>query len=275
MNAYNDIDDTQYNIDILYHLAKIADSAEQYKDVCNFMKQIIKKRQALTYKQRYLFAQAYKHLIIPLRRAYSTIIPSLNLISNNNKENPGNSEIKTQQSSQNTNNNNNNTSLLHQSIKDYQNNISNKIIIHCDEVIELCDILLKNALKNEISYRAQVFYIKLKADIYRYLCEIDSIDSNTTNNNNNAQICQELYLKAKNIATRHLDHIDIIYLSLALNYSVFCYEILDDVDQAHHIAKYAFDHAINELDSLNEDEYKDVTLILQLIRDNIILWQNK
>ena len=38
------------------------------------------------------------------------------------------------------------------------------------------------------------------------------------------------------------------------------------------MAKQVFDEAISELDSLNEDNYKDGTLILQLLRDNLTLW---
>lgn len=34
----------------------------------------------------------------------------------------------------------------------------------------------------------------------------------------------------------------------------------------------AFDDAIAELDTLNEDSYKDSTLIMQLLRDNLTLW---
>ncbi len=34
----------------------------------------------------------------------------------------------------------------------------------------------------------------------------------------------------------------------------------------------AFDEAIAELDTLNEDCYKDSTLIMQLLRDNLTLW---
>jgi len=42
--------------------------------------------------------------------------------------------------------------------------------------------------------------------------------------------------------------------------------------RACHLAKQAFDEAISELDSLNEDSYKDSTLIMQLLRDNLTLW---
>jgi len=59
---------------------------------------------------------------------------------------------------------------------------------------------------------------------------------------------------------------------LALNFSVFYYEILNSPDRACRLAKQAFDDAISELDSLNEDSYKDSTLIMQLLRDNLTLW---
>lgn len=38
------------------------------------------------------------------------------------------------------------------------------------------------------------------------------------------------------------------------------------------LAKAAFDDAITELDTLSEDSYKDSTLIMQLLRDNLTLW---
>merc|ERR1739847_163701 len=63
-----------------------------------------------------------------------------------------------------------------------------------------------------------------------------------------------------------------IRLGLALNYSVFYYEILQDPEKACELAKTAFDDAIAELDTLSEESYKDSTLIMQLLRDNLTLW---
>jgi len=64
-------------------------------------------------------------------------------------------------------------------------------------------------------------------------------------------------------------------LGLALNYSVCCYEILNLKDKACDIAKKAFDSAIEKLDTLNDNSYKDSTLIMQLLRDNLTLWTSE
>lgn len=42
--------------------------------------------------------------------------------------------------------------------------------------------------------------------------------------------------------------------------------------RADRLAKEAFDEAITGLDTLNEESYKDSTLIMQLLRDNLTLW---
>merc|ERR1711907_215976 len=65
---------------------------------------------------------------------------------------------------------------------------------------------------------------------------------------------------------------DPIRLGLALNYSVFHYEIQNAPEEACALAKKAFDDAIAELDTLSEESYKDSTLIMQLLRDNLTLW---
>jgi hypothetical protein len=53
------------------------------------------------------------------------------------------------------------------------------------------------------------------------------------------------------------------------------YEILKDKEKACDLAKTAFDQAISKLDQLSEESYKDSTLIMQLLRDNLTLWTSE
>lgn len=106
---------------------------------------------------------------------------------------------------------------------------------------------------------------------------------------------QQAYQEAFNISKKDMQPTHPIRLGLALNFSVFYYEILNTPEQACSLAKQvgdgaaraaaasvgpltqerrpsslqAFDEAIAELDTLNEDSYKDSTLIMQLLRDNL------
>merc|ERR1712174_107680 len=82
----------------------------------------------------------------------------------------------------------------------------------------------------------------------------------------------DAYQSATEVASADLPPTHPIRLGLALNFSVFYYEILNSPDQACHLAKQAFDDAIAELDTLSEESYKDSTLIMQLLRDNLTLW---
>merc|ERR1711924_372908 len=84
----------------------------------------------------------------------------------------------------------------------------------------------------------------------------------------NAQAAyKEATEKASELAPTHP-----IRLGLALNYSVFLYEVQSQQQEACTLAKQAFDAAIAELDTLDEESYKDSTLIMQLLRDNLTLW---
>ncbi|CAF1364593.1 unnamed protein product [Rotaria sordida] len=65
-----------------------------------------------------------------------------------------------------------------------------------------------------------------------------------------------------------------IRLGQALGFATFYYEILNARELACHLAKEAFDDALAELDTLNEDSYKDSISLMQLLRDNLTLWTN-
>ncbi len=80
------------------------------------------------------------------------------------------------------------------------------------------------------------------------------------------------YTAASDVATKELPSTHPIRLGLALNWSVFYYEILNAPERACQLAKQAFDDAIADLDNVSEESYRDTTLIMQLFRDNLTLW---
>ena len=112
---------------------------------------------------------------------------------------------------------------------------------------------------------SKVFYLKMKGDYYRYLAEVATGDQRTSV----VEESQKAYQEAFDISKGQMQPTHPIRLGLALNFSVFYYEILNAPDKACQLAKQAFDDAIAELDTLNEDSYKDSTLIMQLLRDNL------
>merc|ERR1711972_68551 len=87
-----------------------------------------------------------------------------------------------------------------------------------------------------------------------------------------AESAREAYEEAHALACKGLTVTHPVRLGLTLNYSVFLYEVLSKPDEACQMARTAFEDAIAELDRVPEDSYKDSTLIMQLLRDNLTLW---
>merc|ERR1719502_2578675 len=108
----------------------------------------------------------------------------------------------------------------------------------------------------------------MKADYYRYIAEFKEAAEKTKA----AESARMAYEAAHTVAGKDLAVTHPIRLGLALNYSVFQYEVLQNPDEACKMARTAFEDAIAELDNVAEDSYKDSTLIMQLLRDNLTLW---
>jgi len=124
--------------------------------------------------------------------------------------------------------------------------------------------LIPNAQSDE----ATVFYYKMKGDYYRYMAEFTTEQKRKEAGENSLAA----YKKALDVAEGKLPTTHPIRLGLALNFSVFYFEILTEPTKACDLAKKAFDEAIKDLDNLTEDSYKDSTVIMQLLRDNLTLW---
>jgi len=148
-------------------------------------------------------------------------------------------------------------------IKIYKKQVEAELDVICKDVLSLLsDILLMN---NTEENESRVFYLKMAGDYYRYLAEFVTDQSYDKK-------AAEFYEKALTLAQKKLNPTHPIRLGLALNYSVCFYEVLKDKQKACDLAKTAFDQAISKLDKLDEASYKDSTLIMQLLRDNLTLW---
>ncbi|EGF99741.1 uncharacterized protein MELLADRAFT_73328 [Melampsora larici-populina 98AG31] len=223
------------------YMAKLAEQAERYDEMVTYMKDVAKLDQELTIEERNLLSVAYKN-VIGARRASWRIVSSIE-----QKE-----EAK------------GNESQLGQ-IKAYRDKIEAELAKICEDILEVLD---GHLIKSAESGESKVFYHKMKGDYHRYLAEFATGDKRAVS----SDASLEAYKAASSIATVELPPTHPIRLGLALNFSVFYYEILNAPDKACQLAKQAFDDAIAELDTLSEESYKDSTLIMQLLRDNLTLW---
>jgi len=222
-------------------MAKLAEQAERFDEMVNFMKDVAKLGVELTVEERNLLSVAYKN-VIGARRASWRIISSIE----QKEESKGNHDHVTK-------------------IKEYRSKVEKELEKVCGDILEVLDA---NLIPAAASGESKVFYHKMKGDYHRYLAEFAS----GPQRDGAAEAAHEAYKQATEVATSELAPTHPIRLGLALNFSVFYYEILNSPDRACHLAKQAFDDAIAELDTLSEESYKDSTLIMQLLRDNLTLW---
>lgn len=227
--------------DNLVYKAKLAEQAERYDEMVESMKNVAFKQEGLTVEERNLLSVAYKN-VIGARRASWSILSSVE-----QKEQSKGSEDKLNM------------------IRDYRKTVEQELKDICEDIL---DVLEKYLIPFANPGESKVFYYKMKGDYHRYLAEF------TTGNDRKEAAENSLvaYKAASDIAMTELPSTHPIRLGLALNFSVFYYEILNSPDRACRLAKQAFDEAIAELDTLSEESYKDSTLIMQLLRDNLTLW---
>ncbi|KAG6937660.1 tyrosine 3-monooxygenase/tryptophan 5-monooxygenase activation protein gamma, partial [Chelydra serpentina] len=227
----------------LVQKARLAEQAERYDDMAAAMKNVTELNEPLSNEERNLLSVAYKN-VVGARRSSWRVISSIE-----QKTSADGNEKKIEM------------------VRAYREKIEKELEAVCQDVLSLLDnYLIKNC--SETQYESKVFYLKMKGDYYRYLAEVATGEKRATV----VESSEKAYSEAHEISKEHMQPTHPIRLGLALNYSVFYYEIQNAPEQACHLAKTAFDDAIAELDTLNEDSYKDSTLIMQLLRDNLTLW---
>jgi len=247
----------------LLALCRWSEVTERYEDMCEYLKLLLKAKEGdLDDEQRNLFSVGFKSVVGNLRRSWRSLDPE----NGADKFGP------------------------------YRTYIQKKIETVCGNVVELIKkpILVKEEekrakLENEAEKgaktvttaggdkidideairkqaEAETFYHKMVGDYERYKAELKPDEVSTK--------AADAYKKATEIA-EPLPDTDSTKLGLALNYSVCLFEISKEKNQAVTVAKAAFDNALKKLDELDDNDYKNSTLIMQLLRDNLTLWTSE
>ncbi|CAK7326189.1 unnamed protein product [Dovyalis caffra] len=223
------------------YMAKLSEQAERYEEMVESMKKVAKLNLDLTVEERNLLSVGYKN-VIGARRASWRIMSSIEQ-KEESKGNDSNAKL----------------------IKGYRQKVEEELSKICNDILSIID---EHLIPSSTAGEATVFYYKMKGDYYRYLAEFKSDQERKEA----AEQSLKGYEAASTTASTDLPSTHPIRLGLALNFSVFYYEIMNSPERACHLAKQAFDEAIAELDTLSEESYKDSTLIMQLLRDNLTLW---
>ncbi|XP_059669858.1 14-3-3-like protein D isoform X2 [Cornus florida] len=223
------------------YIAKLAEQAERYDEMVDSMKKVAKLDVELTIEERNLLSVGYKN-VIGARRASWRILSSIE-----QKEEARGHELNAKR------------------IKEYRQKVESELSSICSDIMTVID---EHLVPSASTGESTVFFYKMKGDYYRYLAEFKFGDERKEA----ADQSLKAYQAATTTAESDLSPTHPIRLGLALNFSVFYYEIMNSAERACHLAKQAFDEAISELDTLSEESYKDSTLIMQLLRDNLTLW---
>ncbi|KAG8494523.1 hypothetical protein CXB51_012191 [Gossypium anomalum] len=237
------------------YIAKLAEQAERFDDMVTSMKKLAELDVELTVEERNLLSVGYKN-VIGARRASWRILSSIE----QKEESKGNEQnVK--------------------KIKTYRQKVESELSNICKDIM---GVINEHLIPSCSGGESTVFYYKMKGDYYRYLAEFKMGDERKEAADQSMKAYQAKRsegtievgkcFSSTTTAEAELPPTHPIRLGLALNFSVFYYEIMNSPERACHLAKQAFDEAISELDTLSEESYKDSTLIMQLLRDNLTLW---
>ncbi|KAI5748690.1 hypothetical protein M8J76_001199 [Diaphorina citri] len=253
----------------LVQRAKLAEQAERYDDMAAAMKAVTETGVELSNEERNLLSVAYKN-VVGARRSSWRVISSI--------------EQKTEGSER-----------KQQMAREYREKVEKELRDICYDVLNLLDnfLIVKASNPETVVDDSQKAYqqafeiskskmqpthpirlgLALNFSVFYYEI-LNSPDKacQLAKQVSVVEDSQKAYQEAFDIAKSKMQPTHPIRLGLALNFSVFYYEIINSPARACHLAKQAFDDAIAELDTLNEDSYKDSTLIMQLLRDNLTLW---
>ena len=232
---------TSTTLEELLFLTKVYEEAELFEDMIACMKKYTTLKTDLNAEERDLLSRAYKNHSASKRTAWRVL---------NSLEKQ--SDVK----------DTNNITL----IKQFKSKIEKELDDICNDALDLAETLLNT--KDIVYSETRVHLLKMKADYYRYMAEYKTGEDYE-------KACEgafECYQKANEVAGKELGATSPVRLGLVLNYSMFLNDIFNEKHNAIKLAKSAFNEAIENLEDLSEEDYKDTVMVISLMRDFFNFW---
>ena len=229
----------QHSTDEDIFLARVAEQAERFDDMVSFLERVLDTKGAdVSADERNLLSVAFKNLISSKRAACRTIAAI--------EQNPKYSQY--------------NPALVH-----YKGQIEQELIGDCERIISVID---KKVLSKPCDGEVKAFFVKMNGDYYRYICE----NAKDRKLEEAKQKALRAYEEANEI---ELPACNPIKLGLALNFSVFHYEVMKNQSKACELADSALSAALEHIDELGEDDFRDAKSIIELLKENLTLWKEE
>ena len=220
-------------------LARVAEQAERFNDMVDYLSAVLDKEGgAVNADARNLISVAFKNLISGARAACRTIAAI--------EQNPKYSKFG-------------------EALGAYKAKIEQELIADCEKVIA---IINEKVLAKSCEEEAKAFFVKMVGDYYRYMAE-NAKDAKLEETKSKALAA---YNEANGIT---LPACNPIKLGLALNFSVFHYEAMKDPKAAIDLADKALQEALDKIDELEEDDFRDAKSIIELLKENLTLWKEE
>lgn len=222
------------------YLSKLYEKAQRYEDMISAINDYIELDPKLTKEERNILSAGYKNILYDKRENWKF------LSSMERKE----MKKKSKQ-------------VIY--IQEIKNHIEKEIKKIVDNVHNIIDkYLIPNCEDNE----SKIFYMRLKADHYRYLCELSK-------EKEFIEKAEKIYKEAYNIAIKELPHINNERIGLCLNLALFYYEIKGDKNEGYKIAKNCFEESMKYLEDFQKFKSKEALMLIQLLKENLIFWSSE
>ena len=108
-------------------------------------------------------------------------------------------------------------------------------------------------------------------DYYRYVAESAQGDKLTQVKNG----ALDFYNQALEVSNKDLEPCNPIRLGLALNFSVFHFEVMNDHKKACELGETALQAALDKIDDCDEETFRDAKSIIELLKENLSLWKEE